>query len=592
MIRLPSATVLALLGVLGLAFAALPWMAGPYEVKFATRVLATAIFVLGLDLLIGVTGLVSFGHAAWFGLGAYAVWFVTPPDYEAANLALALLAAVALAGAVAAVVGAFAVRTRAFYFIMVTLAASQMIFALFHDTRIAGGSDGASIDVKPALDVAGRTVLDFSNRDTLLWFALAALAASWLFVTALARSRFGRVLQGLKANETRMNALGFDGARYKWASFVIAAMVAGLGGALYASIDGFVPPEVLGWRESGLAIMMVVLGGVGSLWGAIVGALVYALAEEILKSPNLVGATISDHWPIAMGLFLIAAVLGAPKGLAGWLPQRAAAPWTPPAAPPETEVASVRPTGRPPRLEVDGLRRSFGGLTAVDGVSVAFEPGRIHAVIGPNGAGKTTFTNLLSGALPVSAGTIRLDGVDVTGLAAPARARRGIGRSFQRTNVLLGFTVAENCAVAAQARGLAGASREEEAAAVARALAATDLVDRADRTASSLSHGEQRQLEIAMLIASGARLLLLDEPLAGTGPEETARVTALLRELARDHTILIVEHDMDAVFACADTVSVLVGGRLLAHGLPDEIRRDAAVREAYLGRFAGLEDAA
>ncbi|MCE1236147.1 MAG: branched-chain amino acid ABC transporter ATP-binding protein/permease [Hyphomicrobiales bacterium] len=590
MIRLPSLPVLALLGLLLIGFAALPAFAGPYEVKFATRVLATAVFVLGLDLLIGVTGLVSFGHAAWFGLGAYAVWFVTPPDWEAANLPLALLAAVALPGVVAAVVGLFAVRTRAFYFIMVTLAASQMIFAFFHDTRVAGGSDGASIDVKPALEIAGRTVLDLSNRNALLWLAVAALALAYVFVLTLARSRFGRVLQGLKANETRMNALGFDGAKYKWASFVIAAMVAGLGGAIYASIDGFVPPEILGWRESGLAIMMVVLGGVGSLWGAILGALVYALAEEILKSSDLVGAAISDHWPIAMGVLLIAAVLGAPKGLAGWLPERRARPWSPPADA-ETSTAAAAPS-RPPRLEVDGLRRTFGGLTAVDGVAVAFEPARIHAVIGPNGAGKTTFTNLLSGALPVSGGTIRLDGVDVTALSAPAKARRGIGRSFQRTNVLPGFTVAENCELSAQARGFAGASRAEEARAVAHALAATGLVDRADRTAASLSHGEQRQLEIAMLIASGAKLLILDEPLAGSGPEETARLTALLKDLAVDHTILIIEHDMDAVFACADTVSVLVGGRLLAHGAPDEIRRDAAVREAYLGRFAGLEDAA
>lgn len=591
MIRLPSATVIALLLALALAFALVPVLAGPFEVKFATRVIATAIFVIGLDLLIGVTGLVSFGHAAWFGLGAYAVWFVTPPDYEPANLAVALGAGIALPAAVAAVVGAFAVRTRAFYFIMVTLAASQMLFALFHDTKIAGGSDGASIDVKPLLEIAGRTVLDFSGRNTLLWFALAALAVVYVATLALARSRFGRVLQGTRANETRMNALGFDATRYKWASFVVAAGIAGLGGAIFASIDGFVPPEIMNWRESGLAIMMVVLGGVGSIWGSIVGALVFSLAEEVLKSPKLVGAMVSDHWPIAMGLFLIAVVLGAPKGIAGWLPQRAARPWTAPETA-DLEPAKEAAHAKPPKLDVAGLRRTFGGLTAVDGVTVAFAPGRIHAVIGPNGAGKTTFTNLLTGTLPVSAGIIRLDGVDVTAMSAATRARRGIGRSFQRTNVFLSFTVAENCAVAAQARGLAGAGRAEEARAVADALEATGLVDRADRVVSSLSHGEQRQLEIAMLIASGARLLVLDEPLAGMGPEETVRVTALLRDLARDHTILLIEHDMDAVFACADTVSVLVGGRLLAHGTPDDIRRDAAVREAYLGRFAGLEDAA
>ncbi|WP_333821700.1 branched-chain amino acid ABC transporter ATP-binding protein/permease [Pinisolibacter sp.] len=588
MIRLPSWPVLLLLVVAVAVFAALPWMAGLYTVKFATRILAVAIFVMSLDILIGVTGLVGFGHAAFFGLGAYAVWFVTPTD-DGANLLVALAAASGLAGLGAAVVGFFAVRTRGFYFIMVTLAASQMMFALFHDTRIAGGSDGASIDVKPYLEIAGRTVLDFQNRNTLLWFALAGLVAAYALVLVLVRSRFGRVLQGLAANETRMNALGFDGQRYKWAAFVVAGTLAGFAGALFASIDGFVPPEILGWRESGLAIMMVVLGGVGTLWGSILGAVVYSLAEEVLKSGHWVGPLVSEHWPIAMGVFLIAAVLGAPKGLAGLFPARPARPWRAPSDADRAEAAATTPA---PMLEVAGLSRSFGGLSAVSEVSVAFAPNLIHAVIGPNGAGKTTFTNLITGALPVSAGTIRLDGSDITGLSAAAKARRGIGRSFQRTNILGKMTVAENCAVAAQARGSAGASRAEEERAVAHALAAVGLVDRADRVATSLSHGEQRQLEIAMLMASGARLLILDEPLAGSGPEETARLTALLRDLAADHTILLVEHDMDAVFSCADTISVLVNGRLIAHGSPDDIRRDAGVREAYLGRFAGLEDAA
>jgi branched-chain amino acid transport system permease protein len=588
LIRLPSTVALVLLVVAVAVFAALPFLGGPYVVKFATRILAVAIFVMSLDILIGVTGLVGFGHAGFFGLGAYAVWFVTPAD-DGANLLVALAAATGLAGLGAAVIGFFAVRTRAFYFIMVTLAASQMLFALFHDTRIAGGSDGASIDVKPYLEIAGRTILDFQHRNTLLWFALASLVAAYGLVLLLVRSRFGRVLQGLAANETRMNALGFDGQRYKWAAFVVSGMLAGFAGALFASIDGFVPPEILGWRESGLAIMMVVLGGVGTLWGSILGAVIYSLAEEVLKSGHWVGPMISEHWPIAMGVFLIAAVLGAPKGLAGLLPSRPARPW---AAPAGADAADLHATGPAPLLEVDGLSRRFGGLTAVADVTVAFTPNRIHAVIGPNGAGKTTFTNLITGALPVSSGTIRLDHVDITDLSAAAKARRGIGRSFQRTNILSKMTVAENCAVAAQARGAAGADRAEEARAVARALAAVGLVDRADRVASALSHGEQRQLEIAMLMASGARLLILDEPLAGSGPEETARLTALLRELASDHTILLVEHDMDAVFACADTISVLVNGRLIAHGSPDDIRRDAGVREAYLGRFAGLEDAA
>ena len=586
MIRNPTPTVWAIIVVLAIAAALAPMWLGPYGVKFATRIISLGILVLSLDLLIGVTGLVSFGHAAFYGLGAYAVWFVSPKD-DSADLLKALALAIGLAGGAAAIIGAFAVRTRGFYFIMVTLAASQMLYALFHDTRIAGGSDGASIAVKPDLVIAGVTLIDFYNRNSIYWFGLAALALCYLLTLWLAQTPFGRALQGVRQNETRMSALGFETYWFKLTVFVIAGAMAGLGGLVFACIDGFVPPEALGWKQSGLAIMMVVLGGTGTLHGPIFGAIIYAMLEEALKSSGIAGATIADHWAIPLGLVLIAVELGAPKGVAGLLPRRAAQKLTP-----STDEPRIVATTQ--RLSVENVGRRFGGLVAVDGVTLSFEPNKVHAVIGPNGAGKTTFTNLLSGALPVSAGRIALDDEDITALSAAAKARRGIGRSFQRTNVFGDFTVGENCAVAAQARrpGVLrfGADRLREAEAVGFALDATGLRERAQIRAGDLSHGEQRQLEIAMLIASGAKILILDEPLAGTGPEETRRVMDLLRALTLDHTIIIIEHDMDAVFSAADTISVLVGGRLIARGAPDDIRRDAAVREAYLGNF-GMERA-
>jgi branched-chain amino acid transport system permease protein len=582
----PSLPIMAVLLALLAVFAAMPGFVGGYEIKFFTRVLVVGIFVLSLDLLIGIAGMVSFGHAAFFALGAYAVYFVTP-EFAAANVFVALGAGVGLAAAGALVIGGFAVLTRGFYFIMVTLAAAQMVFSLFHDTRIAGGSDGAYIYVKPVLALGDVTVLDFSDRITFFYVCLVSLLCAYLFFQWLVRTPFGRVLQTIRSNEARAAALGFNVYFYKLTAFVIAGGVAGFAGALFASIDGYVAPELSGWRESGLAIMMVVLGGVGTLFGPILGAIVYAVTEEVLKSASLVGPGVAEHWPLFLGFILIAAVLAAPKGLAGALGF-----WSRRSRPQGASGAGIvrarRPAGAK-SLTVKGLTKRFVGLVAVDSVTLEFEPNRVHAIIGPNGAGKTTFINLLSGAMKPNGGRIVLDGEDITGRPVHAVARRGVGRSFQRTNVIPNFTVRENCLVAAQARRpsplrfTGGVSAQEEANDVVYALSVVGLPGRADDLASELSHGEQRQLEIAMLIASGARLLLLDEPLAGMGADETERVTALLRDLTSDHTVVLIEHDMDAVFACADTVTVLVEGRLLARGAPDDIRDDPAVREAYLG---------
>jgi branched-chain amino acid transport system permease protein len=580
--RLPVVLLLVALFALALV---LPLLVGPYGVKFTTRIMVVAILVISLDFLIGVTGLVSFGHAMFLGLGAYALYFVSPKA-EAANALFAYPFAVLLAGGAAALIGAVVVMTRGFYFIMVTLAFGQMLFSLFHDTRFAGGADGAYINVKPVIALGSFQLLDLGNRVNFYYFCLASVVATYLLLAWLARTPFGRVLQGVRFNETRMGALGFNTYAHKLLSFVIAGAIGGYAGALFGTIDGYVTPDLFGWRESGTAIMMVVLGGSGTLYGPILGAILFALFEEVVKTSSLVGPLISDHWSLWLGAALIAAVLAAPRGIAQFFER---APRPAPVAPAAAPVVRTRTPARAKALQVDNLRRAFGGLVAVDGVSLDLQPNRVHGIIGPNGAGKTTFINLLSGALRPSAGRIRLDGEDIAGMPAYRVARRGLGRSYQRTNIVLPFTVRENCMLAAQARHPAPRLRSpfvaEEDAAVAFALDAVGLAARAGVRAAHLSHGEQRQLEIAMLIASGAKVLVLDEPLAGMGSEETGRVTGLLRELAVDHTIILIEHDMDAIFAAADTLTVLVEGRLLAHGAPDAIRSNAAVREAYLGRW-------
>jgi branched-chain amino acid transport system permease protein len=596
MLTRPNLIVVVFYALLLGCLIALPFFTGPYPVKLMTRIVILATFVLSLDLLIGVTGLVSFGHAAFFGCGAYAVYFVSP-ESEAANVFVALGAGLLAGGLVAFIVGAFATLTRGFYFIMVTLAAGQMLFALFHDTDIAKGSDGAYINVKPDLTVFGLGLLDFSDRRQFYYVCLAVLVGAYFLLFALVRSPFGRVLQGIRANEVRMSSLGYNAFRYKLAAFTLAGMLAGLAGALFASIDGFVTPDLLNWHQSGLAIMMVVLGGAGTLFGPILGALAYASLEELLKTASIVGSFVADHWRLGTGATLIVAVLMSPDGLAGLLMWKRSRQDQAPVRPVDV-VSQQRPMRIAKVLSTKGLSKNFNGVVGVSDVSVRFEANMVHAIIGPNGAGKTTFTNLLSGALPATAGHVQIDDLDVTGWPAHRIAQAGLGRSYQRTNIFPRFSVRENCALAAQVhkdqlwRLRDGRYRAQEESAINRALSVAGLAGRGDLIAGRLSNGEQRQLEIAMLIASGADLLILDEPLAGMGPEETQRVVALLRDLVRDHTVIVIEHDMDAVFAAADTLTVLVQGKLFARGRPDEIRSNEAVLEAYLGHHARMKGAA
>jgi branched-chain amino acid transport system ATP-binding protein len=241
-------------------------------------------------------------------------------------------------------------------------------------------------------------------------------------------------------------------------------------------------------------------------------------------------------------------------------------------------------------LVTHGLTRRFGGLAAVNDVSIALERGKLHAVLGPNGAGKTTLINMLSGDLGVSGGSVTYKGKDITRESADRRSRLGIGRSYQKTNIFAAFTAFENCRLAAQSRTPRALHLFAEAAAhgptweaAERALGAAGLAGRGGRAASALSHGEQRQLEIAMVLATRPEVLLLDEPLAGMGADEAARMVQLLKTLAPDHAILLVEHDMDAVFAVADVITVMVNGQVLESGPPSQIRGSPAVQEAYLG---------
>ena len=311
----PSKTVLLVLCILIMALALVPLSGDKYWVKLVTRMMVLGIFAMSLDLIVGYTGLVSFGHAAFFGLAAYTLHLISPED-EGVNLLWALPTCLLVSGIAAAVIGALSVRTRGIYFIMVTLAFAQMLFYFFHDSDVAGGSDGAFIYIKPVIVLGNLILLDLDGRSSLYFFSLGSLVTLYGFLVMILRSPFGRVIQGIKVNEHRMRALGYNTYHYKLVSFVIAGSIGGYAGFLFACIDGFVPPELLGWQESGLALVMVILGGVGTLFGPILGAIALLGVEELFRERHIFGP-LAEHWQILLGLFVIAVVLLMSNGIGG-----------------------------------------------------------------------------------------------------------------------------------------------------------------------------------------------------------------------------------------------------------------------------------
>jgi branched-chain amino acid transport system permease protein len=275
-----------------------------------------AIFALSLELLAGTTGLVSFGHAAFYGIGAYVALLATPERGDTSPLVPLLLASLGAAAAYALVVGALSLRTKGVYFIMVTLAFAQMAYFVFHDTKLGGGTDGIYLSLKPVLKVGDTVLLDTDNKLHLYALCWAALVATYAVLVLLRRSRFGHALLGIRVNEQRMRAAGFATYGYKLAAFVISGALAGLAGFLVAVKDGFVNPELLSWHESGAVLLMIILGGLGHLRGAFVGAVAFVLLKEVLSSEGLVGP-LAAHWQLTLGLVIIGFVAWLPQGLIG-----------------------------------------------------------------------------------------------------------------------------------------------------------------------------------------------------------------------------------------------------------------------------------
>jgi branched-chain amino acid transport system permease protein len=293
------------------ALALYPLVSDSYGVDLVTKIMIFAVFALSLELLVGTTGLVCLGHAAFFGIGAYAAVLLASPT-DASSMIWLLSASVLAASGYALLVGALSLRTKGVYFIMVTLAFAQMAYYVVHDTPLGGGTDGIYLMVKPTLG----TLLDLDNPHVLYGFTLATLVAVFGFLAVLLRSRFGRALAGIRVNEQRMRATGFSTYPYKLAAFVISGGIAGLAGFLFAIKDGYVNPEMMSWHMSGAVLIMIILGGLGDLRGALIGAFAFALLQEFFKSEAIFG-TFAKHWNMGLGLTIIASVVLLPRGLVG-----------------------------------------------------------------------------------------------------------------------------------------------------------------------------------------------------------------------------------------------------------------------------------
>jgi len=306
-----------------MALCALPWLGGKYALDLAARTMIMAVFAMGLQLLVGQAGLISLGQAAYFGIAGYAVVLLSPPQAPAALL-IVLPAALAASTACAALAGALSLRARGIYFIMATLAFSQLAYTLAHDTALVGGSDGIYLDVRPLLALPGLRRLDLERPLQMYYVIWACLLFTYALLSRLAATRFGHALAGIRHNESRMRAAGYETGRFKLAAFVLAGAVSALAGGLNAIKDGYVNPEVLSWHQSGRVLLMVILGGAGSLRGALAGAACLTLMEEIFQSGALFGA-LARHWQLPLGLSIIALVALLPRGLAALLEPRAPA---------------------------------------------------------------------------------------------------------------------------------------------------------------------------------------------------------------------------------------------------------------------------
>jgi branched-chain amino acid transport system permease protein len=621
--RVPG-EVLVLAGVV-LAALIVPSLASEFEASEWTLWVLYGLLALSFTFIWGHGGIFSFGQAAFFGIGGYAYSVTAINLLPHTNETISAVLAGALCGAIAAgLVGYFifygdvndvavAIITLAFSLVLLTVMSGTADPKYHIGSALLGGYNGM-VGVPPltiGLPGGTPTVLDYGSMLAVFGIVAGVIAVG---VHLLLHRPFGRVVVALRVNELRTLLLGFDVRRYKLATFVLGGAIAGLAGAGYAAWGTYIQPQsVFGLQQAAFVAIWVLLGGRTSLLGAFVGVV---LVEKLTST---LGGSGGDSTPIVLGGVLIAVVLLLPAGIVPTLQQwarrlvprlrRAPAPATAPAfvlsgayarkrtnADLEANGQAAAPvliSDQPPTegggeetLRAEDLGKRFGGVRALDDVSVDF-PGRgLHCLIGPNGAGKSTFFHLVSGRYRPSAGEVVLDGRRITGWRPDKRARAGLGIKLQVPSLYYELSAAENMWLAAYARTRSARRAGERAAELLDWLG---LADRAAEPASVLSHGQQQWLEIGMVVATEPKVILLDEPTAGMSAEETQRTARLVTTLAEQAAVIVVEHDMDFVRELDAPVMMFHEGSVFARGSITELREDERILDIYLGRPVSVE---